>query len=108
MLRFVPHREVIDDLEGVRIDDVDRVAAAVGNVHAVGIAADRRAQITRPVGGVDIVRVDERRHAWERVCRLRQRGNGSEDQNREEDEFTHDDEIVPYRESRATDVMDDC
>ena len=54
VLRQAADRVVRDDAVRVRVDHVDRVAAAVGGVDPFGHAADRRAQHPRTVVRVDV------------------------------------------------------
>src|SRR6185312_823705 len=63
MLRLAPDGEVIDDLVGVRIDDIHRAAAAVRDVDAIGKTFYRRAEAAG--FGVNILRIPDRRHAWQ-------------------------------------------
>ena len=52
MLRLAAHRKVTDNLVALGIDDVDGIAAAIGNIDPAGKVLDRRAEVTGVVGGV--------------------------------------------------------
>ena len=54
VLRQRADREVVDDLGGALVDDVDGVGLRVGDVDARRIAADLRRQKARAGGGVDV------------------------------------------------------
>jgi len=56
-------REVVDDGKGGRVDHVDGVVLGVGNIDPSREAPHHRAQGTGVVGGVDVSRVQQRRHA---------------------------------------------
>jgi hypothetical protein len=65
VLGLVADGEVADDLKSFGIDDVDRVAAAVGDVDAVREVADFGSQLVGVPGGVDVVWIGNRGHAGE-------------------------------------------
>lgn len=65
MLRLTAHFEVIDDAVGRGVDDVDRVAAAVGNINAGRKIADRGGQLAGVILGINIMRIEDRGHAGE-------------------------------------------
>ena len=62
VLRQAADREVRDDPERPRVDDVDRVRLRVRDVEPREGEAGRAAELVRAVGGVDVVRVEKRRH----------------------------------------------
>ena len=62
VLRLHPHRNGLDDLVGLRVDDRDRVGAGVGDIDPRGEVLDLRRQPARPVRRVEVVLVQQRRH----------------------------------------------
>jgi hypothetical protein len=52
----------VDHLEGFGVDDVDLAGDQVGRIDAVERAGGRRADVARRNRGVDVLRVDLRRH----------------------------------------------
>src|SRR5579872_1851287 len=66
MLRLTPHAKMPYDPEGLRIDDIDRIAAAVGYVNEGGKLLDHGAEVARPVSRVDIIRIEHLGHSCER------------------------------------------
>lgn len=62
MLRKPAYLEMIDDPIRFRIDDIDRIALAVRYIDPWWVTSHYRTESTRPVGRVDIVRIEQRGH----------------------------------------------
>src|SRR5215831_20747701 len=76
MLGKSTYTKLIDHLVSRRIDHRYRVAPAVGHIDARRIVANYRAQISRAVGGVDVVSIRYLRHSREWIPDRRGRGAG--------------------------------
>jgi len=62
MLGLPAHGEVIDNMEGLRIDYVDCVGSAVGHVNSFRKVPDRSAQFSDSGFGVNVVLNASRGH----------------------------------------------
>jgi hypothetical protein len=58
VLRLSPDGEAVDDLESLRVDDVDGIASTVRDVHALGKTTYDGTQIAGATGCVDILGVE--------------------------------------------------
>src|SRR5215510_7652096 len=70
MLGLVSHGEMVDHLECMRVDDVHRIAAAVGDIDPFREIAHDRAEGPWTIGGVHIVRIEQWRHPRQCVAGL--------------------------------------
>jgi hypothetical protein len=60
------HGEVLDHPIRARVDDVDRIALAVRDVHEVPVGPGRRREVVRAGCRVDVVRIEDGRHPGQR------------------------------------------
>src|SRR4030095_10795097 len=100
MLGLPPDAEWADDLEGLGIDDVDRVPAAVRHVDALGEASHLRAQVSWTAGRVHVLRVYRRRHAREIAAaplRIRQKEGDKQKQERAHRSYAPGDQRLGHR-----------
>jgi hypothetical protein len=63
MLWLPSDLELIDDLERVGVNHIDPIPAADRDVNALRKSGDSRTELARTIGGIDIVRVDQRGHS---------------------------------------------
>jgi hypothetical protein len=67
MLRFLVGREIINNLVRIGIDDINGVADTIGDVEERRETPDSQAQLARACFGIDVVRIQDRGHARQRL-----------------------------------------